>query len=71
MLGVDAAKKIFPDLKPMREFFGEELIGTEYEPLVEAVKKGERKKDTYHVLAADFVSDEEGNCAYCASVWRR
>ena len=60
VLGVDAAKKIFPDLKLMREFFGEELIGTEYEPLVEAVKKGERKKDTYHVLAADFVSDEEG-----------
>ncbi|MBQ2660064.1 isoleucine--tRNA ligase [Candidatus Saccharibacteria bacterium] len=70
VLGVDAGKRIFPDLKPLREFFGEEIVGKEYEPLIEAVEAKDRKKDTYRVLAADFVSDEEGTgIVHCAPAY--
>ena len=60
ILGVERAEKLFPNNKPLRTFPGEELIGQEYEPLIEFLDKKELKKDTYHVLGADFVSSEDG-----------
>ncbi len=60
ILGVEQAEKLFPDNKPLRTFPGKELVGQEYEPLIEFLDKKELKKDTYHVLGADFVSSEDG-----------
>ncbi|MBQ3309217.1 isoleucine--tRNA ligase [Candidatus Saccharibacteria bacterium] len=44
----------------LKTFSGKELVGLEYEPLIETVPYDSRKKDTYHVLAGDFVSSEDG-----------
>ena len=60
ILAVERAKVILPGMKPVKTFAGKELVGLEYEPLIEAVPKKGRKKNTYHVLAADFVGAEEG-----------
>ncbi len=58
ILAVERAEKILPENKPLRVFFGDELVGQAYEPLIDFLK--ETKKDTYHVLGADFVSTEDG-----------
>ena len=60
VLAVDRAKVILPGIKPLETFKGSELVGLEYEPIIETVSKKERKVNTYHVLAADFVGEEEG-----------
>ncbi len=60
ILGVEQAEKLFPDNKPLRTFPGKELVGQGYEPLIGFLDKKELKKDTYHVLGADFVSNEDG-----------
>ena len=60
VLGAEQAEKLFPDNKPLRIFPGKELVGQSYEPLIEFLDKKELKKDTYHVLGADFVSNEDG-----------
>ncbi len=60
VLSVERAEKIFPECKPLRTFPGEELIGQQYLPLIDFLDKKELKKDTYHILGADFVSNEDG-----------
>ena len=44
----------------LKELSGSELVGLEYQPLMENFSREERKKDTYHVLTAEYVSDEDG-----------
>ena len=44
----------------LKELSGAELVGLEYQPLMENFSREERKKDTYHVLTAEYVSDEDG-----------
>ena len=41
----------------VKEFKGKDLIGTSYQPIIE---NSHDKKETYTVLAGDFVSDEDG-----------
>ena len=67
ILGVERAKILFPEAKALREFPGEELVGEEYEPLLAETSekagkyyRGFKKKDTFHVLPAEFVSNEGG-----------
>ena len=60
VLAVDLAKKVLPELEPTEVFKGEKLIGVEYEPIVENFTSEEKKAETYTVLAADFVSNEDG-----------
>ena len=44
----------------LKEINGAELVGLEYQPLMENFSREERQKDTYHVLTAEYVSDEDG-----------
>ena len=44
----------------LKDINGTELVGLEYQPLMENFSREERKKDTYHVLTAEYVSDEDG-----------
>lgn len=44
----------------LKEINGAELAGLEYQPLMENFSREERQKDTYHVLTAEYVSDEDG-----------
>ena len=44
----------------LKDINGAELVGLEYQPLMENFSREERKKDTYHVLTAEYVSDEDG-----------
>ena len=55
-----AAKVLGEGVEPVKKFKGEELVGKEYEPLIETVEKKDRMKGTYKVHGAEFVSDEDG-----------
>ena len=44
----------------LKELSGAEFVGLEYQPLMENFSREERQKDTYHVLTAEYVSDEDG-----------
>ena len=55
------AEKVFgEELKPEKKIKGSELVGVEYEPLIETVEKADRKEGTYKVHGAEFVSAEDG-----------
>lgn len=70
VLATTLAEKVLGEAKPAKTFSGQELIGLEYEPIVESISKKDRKKDTYHVLAADFVSSEDGTgIVHCAPAY--
>lgn len=66
------AEKIFAVKKldlvaPLAKFSGKDLAGLAYQPLINAISEKERKSETYHVLAADFVSSENGTgIVHCA-----
>ena len=56
-----AAAEVFEgEYKFLKELSGAELVGLEYQPLMENFSREERQKDTYHVLTAEYVSDEDG-----------
>ena len=44
----------------LKDINGTELVGLEYQPLMKNFSREERKKDTYYVLTAEYVSDEDG-----------
>lgn len=60
VLATKLAGKVLGEVKPTEKFKGSKLVGMEYEPLIETVSKKERKKGTYKVHAAEFVSAEDG-----------
>ena len=58
---VKTAAEVFEgEYELLKEFSGVELVGLEYQPLMENFSREERQKDTYHVLTAEYVSDEDG-----------
>ena len=58
---VKTAAEVFEgEYELLKEFSGAELVGLEYQPLMENFSREERQKDTYHVLTAEYVSDEDG-----------
>ena len=58
---VKTAAEVFEgEYELLRELSGAELVGLEYQPLMENFSREERQKDTYHVLTAEYVSDEDG-----------
>ena len=58
---VKAAAEVFEgEYELLKELSGAELVGLEYQPLMENFSREERQKDTYHVLTAEYVSDEDG-----------
>ena len=58
---VKTAAEVFEgEYEPLKELSGAELVGLEYQPLMENFSREERQKDTYHVLTAEYVSSEDG-----------
>lgn len=58
---VKTAAEVFEgEYELLKELSGAELVGLEYQPLMENFSREKRKKDTYHVLTAEYVSDEDG-----------
>lgn len=58
---VKTAVEVFEgEYELLKELSGAELVGLEYQPLMENFSREERQKDTYHVLTAEYVSDEDG-----------
>lgn len=58
---VKTAAEVFEgEYELLKELSGAELVGLEYQPLMENFSREERQKDTYHVLTAEHVSDEDG-----------
>src|SRR5574344_790101 len=60
ILSTKLVQKLLGEVVPESKIKGEKLVGIKYEPIIRTVKEKEQKKDTYSVLAADFVSSEEG-----------
>lgn len=71
VLAIKRAEVLFPGLKPQKVVKGTALVGKKYEPIIEVADglfdlglRGDdstvRRKDTFTVLAADFVSDADG-----------
>lgn len=56
----ELAEKALGEGEVIKTLRGEELIGLEYKPLMCNFSKEERKKNTYKVVAADFVSSSDG-----------
>ena len=56
----ELAEKALGEGEAIKTLRGEELIGLEYKPLMCNFLKEERKKNTYKVVAADFVSSSDG-----------
>lgn len=56
----DLAKKALGEAEAVKTLKGEELVGLEYEPLMRNFAKEDCKKNTYRVVAADFVSNADG-----------
>lgn len=56
----ELAEKALGEGEAIKTLRGEELIGLEYRPLMCNFSKEERKKNTYKVVAADFVSSSDG-----------
>ena len=58
---VKTAAEVFEgEYELLKELSGAELVGLEYQPLMENFSREERQKDTYHVLTAEYVSNEDG-----------
>ena len=56
----ELAEKALDEGETIKTLRGEELIGLEYKPLMCNFSKEERKKNTYKVVTADFVSSSDG-----------
>lgn len=56
----DLAKRALGEAEAVKTLKGEELVGLEYEPLMRNFAKEDCKKNTYRVVAADFVSNADG-----------
>ena len=60
ILASSLAAKVLGDVPDLMTLSGKDLVGLEYEPLMRNFEKSECKKNTYKVVAADFVSSTEG-----------
>ena len=59
ILASSLAAKVLGDVPDLMTLSGKDLVGLEYEPLMRNFEKSECKKNTYKVVAADFVSSTE------------
>jgi isoleucyl-tRNA synthetase len=81
ILAVERAKILFKDKKPEKAFKGQALVGESYQPIINCAdglfdlglrgdKGTVKRQDTYTVLAADFVSSEDGTgIVHCAPAY--
>ena len=81
IVALERGKILFPDAKPEKTFKGTHLLGKKYEPIIEIADglfdlglRGNKgtvaRKDTYTVLAGDFVSAEDGTgIVHCAPAY--
>ena len=81
IVALERGKILFPDAKPEKAFKGTHLLGKKYEPIIEVADglfdlglRGDKgtvaRKDTYTVLAGDFVSAEDGTgIVHCAPAY--
>lgn len=71
VLAVERAKELFSEKKPTKTFLGKELAGKEYEPIISGtLREKSPKSETFHVLSADFVSNEGGTgIVHCAPAY--
>ncbi len=81
ILASERAKVLFENLKPAKTVKGSALVGEKYKPIFKVAEelfdlgvRGDRRntvrKDTYTVLAADFVSAEDGTgIVHCAPAY--
>ena len=60
ILASSLAEKVLGGAQELMTLSGKDLVGLEYEPLMRNFEKSECKKNTYKVVAADFVSSTEG-----------
>ena len=60
ILASGLAAKVVGEAPELKTLNGKDLVGLEYEPLMRNFEKSECKKNTYKVVAADFVSSTEG-----------
>ena len=56
----ELSEKVLGEASAIKTLKGEELVGLEYEPLMRNIAKEDCKKNTYKVVAADFVSSSDG-----------
>ena len=62
--------KVLPEAKVLELIDGQDLVGLEYEPLIRNFTDDVKKKDTYTVVAGEFVSSEEGTgIVHCAPAY--
>lgn len=71
IVAVARAEELFgAEAQPLQIFKGAELVGLDYEPLLRNFSDAEKKEQTYTVLAADFVSAENGTgIVHCAPAY--
>ena len=81
ILSSDRAKVLFEGVKPEKSFKGSALVGKKYEPIIRVADglfdlglRGDKgtvaRKDTYTVVAGDFVSAEDGTgIVHCAPAY--
>ena len=81
ILAVERAKILFKDKKSEKAFKGQALVGESYQPIINCAdglfdlglrgdKGTVKRQDTYTVLAADFVSSEDGTgIVHCAPAY--
>ena len=60
ILASGLAARVVGEASELKTLSGKDLVGLEYEPLMRNFEKSECKKNTYKVVAADFVSSTEG-----------
>ena len=60
LVAKNLAEKFFPDAKIIETKKGSELAGLSYKPLYEIAMSSDERARAYRVIAADFVSTEEG-----------
>ena len=81
IVALDRAKVLFEGKKPIKTFKGSALVGKKYKPIIEVADglfdlglRGDKgtvqRKDTYTIVAGDFVSAEDGTgIVHCAPAY--
>lgn len=59
VVACDLVEKSLPEAKLIKKLMGSELVGLKYEPIID-LELENLKKDTYHVMGAEFVTMENG-----------
>ncbi|MBQ9019817.1 class I tRNA ligase family protein, partial [Candidatus Saccharibacteria bacterium] len=60
IMACSRAEVVVPGVEPVKVMKGADLVGMEYEPIIEAVEMENMAENSYRVLAGEFVGDAEG-----------